>query len=63
MPEPAESLMSADPAVLADALAFAPRLHGRKRTHNADENMAEIVAKRRRWPSSALHYVVSRIWG
>ena len=31
---------------LADALAFALRFQGRKRVHNADEIMAEIVAKR-----------------
>jgi hypothetical protein len=31
---------------LAAALAFALRFAGRKRTHNADEIMAEIVAKR-----------------
>ena len=35
-----------DPADLAAALAFALRFHGRKRTHNADEIMAEIVAHR-----------------
>jgi len=31
---------------LVDALAFALRFQGRKRIHNADEIMAEIVAKR-----------------
>jgi hypothetical protein len=31
---------------LANALAFALRFEGRKRVHNADEIMAEIVAKR-----------------
>src|SRR5260370_34452855 len=31
---------------LADALGFALRLRGRKRVHNADEIMSEIVAKR-----------------
>jgi len=31
---------------VADALAFALRFQGRKRVHNADEIMAEIVAKR-----------------
>ncbi|MGA2494053.1 MAG: hypothetical protein ABSF67_14035 [Roseiarcus sp.] len=31
---------------LADALAFALRFSGRKRVHNADEIMANIVAKR-----------------
>ncbi len=46
MPEPTEKLTPADPADLADALAFALRFHGRKRTHNADEIMSEIVARR-----------------
>jgi len=31
---------------LADPLAFALRFQGRKRVHNADELMSEIVAKR-----------------
>ncbi len=31
---------------LADALVFALRFQGRNRVHNADEIMAEIVAKR-----------------
>ena len=31
---------------LSNALAFALRFEGRKRVHNADEIMAEIVAKR-----------------
>ena len=34
------------PVDLAGALAFALRFQGRKRTHNADEIMAEIVAHR-----------------
>ena len=46
--------MSDDPSALsaatfedvADALAFALRFSGRKRVHNADEIMSEIVAKR-----------------
>jgi hypothetical protein len=45
MPE-ADKLMAADPSDLAAALAFALRFEGRKRVHNADEIMAEIVAKR-----------------
>jgi hypothetical protein len=40
-----EKLTPADPGDLAAALAFALRFHGRKRVHNADELMAEIVAK------------------
>ena len=41
MPDPA------DPRDLADGLAYALRFYGRKkRVHNADELMAEIVAKR-----------------
>ena len=43
---PEQRLMAADPEDLAGALAFALRYSGRKRTHNADEIMAEIVAKR-----------------
>ncbi len=46
MPEPAESLTPATPEDLADALAFALRFEGRRRTRNADEIMAGIVAKR-----------------
>ena len=45
MPD-AEQLTPADPADLAAALAYALRYQGRKRVHNADEIMAEIVAKR-----------------
>jgi len=36
----------ASPEDLAEALALALRFQGRKRFHNADESMAEIVAKR-----------------
>jgi hypothetical protein len=46
MREPVEELTPADPGDLAAALAFALRFQGRKRVHNADELMAEIVAKR-----------------
>ena len=46
MTDPLDKLMPADPRDLAEALAFALRYHGRKRVHNADEIMAEIVAKR-----------------
>jgi len=46
MPEPAENLAPASPEDLASALAFALRFHGRKHVHNADEIMAEIVARR-----------------
>ncbi len=42
----ADKLTPADPADLADALAFALRFEGRKGVHNADEIMAEIVARR-----------------
>ena len=41
-----DRLTPADPADLAGALAYALRYQGRKRVHNADEIMAEIVAKR-----------------
>ena len=40
----ADKLTPADPSDLAAALAFALRYQGRKRVHNADEIMAEIVA-------------------
>ena len=46
MPDAADKLTPADPSDLAAALAFALRFQGRKRVHNADEIMAEIVAKR-----------------
>jgi hypothetical protein len=45
MPD-AERLTPASPEDLADALAFALRYSGRKRTHDAGEMMAAIVAKR-----------------
>ena len=44
--EPAEKLTPADPQDLADALAFALQFESRKRKHDADRFMAEIVAKR-----------------
>ena len=40
------NLTPADRSDIAAALAFALRFAGRKRAHNADEIMAEIVAKR-----------------
>src|SRR5208283_546197 len=46
MLDASEPLTPADPADLAAALAFALRYQGRKRVHNADEIMAEIVAAR-----------------
>jgi hypothetical protein len=46
MPSPADNLTPVDPQDLAAAFAFASRFQGRKRVHNADEIMAEIVAKR-----------------
>jgi len=46
MSEPAADLTPASPEDLASVLAFALRFHGRRRTHDADEIMAEIVAKR-----------------
>jgi hypothetical protein len=45
MPEPVD-LTPAAPEDVADALAFALRYSGRKRTHDAGEMMAAIVAKR-----------------
>ena len=41
-----DPLKPADPSDLAGALAFALRFEGRKRVHNADEIMAEIVSRR-----------------
>ena len=41
-----DTLTPADAADLADAFTFALRYQGRRRVHNADEIMAEIVAKR-----------------
>jgi hypothetical protein len=41
-----ERLTPASSEDLARALAFALRFEGRKRKHDADEIMAEIVAKR-----------------
>ena len=45
MPDTSQ-LTPADLSDVADALAFALRFEGRKRTQNADEIMAEIVARR-----------------
>ncbi len=50
----------ASPADLADALAFALRFKGRKPVHNADEVMAEIVAKRVVEHSERLGFVVMK---
>jgi len=46
MPESADKLAPADPSDLAAAFAFALRYQGRKRVHDADQIMAEIVARR-----------------
>jgi hypothetical protein len=46
MPDAPQRLTPADADEVADALAFALRFQGRKRVHNADELMSEIVAKR-----------------
>ena len=46
MPDAPERLTPADPNDLADTLAFALRYSGRKRVHNADLFMADLVAKR-----------------
>ncbi len=45
MTDPAKKL-TRRPSDLAATLAYALRYQGRKRVHNADEIMAEIVAKR-----------------
>jgi hypothetical protein len=46
MPDATDPLTPASPDDLADSLAFALRFTGRKRTHDADELMAAIVARR-----------------
>jgi hypothetical protein len=55
-----DDLKLADPDDLAAALAFALRFQGRKRVHNADEIMAEIVAKRLVEHLERAGFVVSR---
>jgi hypothetical protein len=42
----APRLRPAPPDEIADALSFAPRYHGRKRVHHADDMMARITAER-----------------
>jgi hypothetical protein len=46
MTAPSEGLKPASRDDLANAIAFVLRFEGCKRVHNADEIMAEIVAKR-----------------
>ncbi len=46
MPNDRDALSPAKAEDVTDALAFALRFHGDKRIHNADEIMAEIIAKR-----------------
>ena len=46
MPDADEKLTPADPNDLATGLAFALKFAGRKRWHDADAFMADIVAKR-----------------
>ena len=46
MPDAPDRLTPATAEDVATALAFALRFQGRKRVHNADELMSEIVAKR-----------------
>jgi hypothetical protein len=43
---PTQTIDVVTPDDLAQALAFALRFDGRKRVHNADEIIAEIVVKR-----------------
>ena len=43
MPDPDEKLTPADPEDLAQALAFALKFEGRKRWHDADAYMKDIV--------------------
>ena len=51
----ANSLSPAAAEDVADALDFALRFQGRKRLHNANEIMSEIVAKRRPPPTGAFN--------
>ena len=46
MPDPDEKVTPVDPEDLAAALAFALQFEGRKRQHDTDAFMADIVAKR-----------------
>ena len=46
MLDPDEKLTPADPEDLASSIAFALKFEGRKRWHDADAFMADIVAKR-----------------
>jgi len=46
MPDNRDTLSPATSEDVVDALAFALRFSGRKRVHNADEFMADIVARR-----------------
>jgi hypothetical protein len=46
MSDDCDALTPATAQDVAAALAFAPRFQGRKRTHNADELMSAIVARR-----------------
>ncbi len=46
MTDQPEPLSPASPEDLARSLAFALRFSGRKRIHDADEYMADIVARR-----------------
>ena len=46
MADDPDTLTPASPEDLARSLAFALRFSGRKRVHDADEYMADIVARR-----------------
>jgi hypothetical protein len=46
MADPEEKLTPADPEELAASLSFALRFEGRKRQHDSDRFMADMVAKR-----------------
>lgn len=46
MTDDPEKLTPATPEDLAESLAFALRFNGRKRVHDADQFMADIVARR-----------------
>ena len=46
MPDADDKLTPADPSDIASTLAYALRYGGGKRVHDADEVMADIVARR-----------------
>jgi hypothetical protein len=60
MPDAEEKRSPADPADLADAIAFALRYSGRRRVHKADDYIAKIAAERIVRHLEAARFVVMR---